>query len=96
MLTTDDNKRLKRYIATDPYLEPYQEAIGRRIALIRGTAERLANGQQPLIDFAAGHEYFDLHRRKEDWILREWTPNACVRSCTSCASRWRPQVGSIP
>ena len=89
MLTTDDNKRLKRYIATDPYLEPYQEAIGRRIALIRGTAERLANGQQPLIDFAAGHEYFGLHRRKEGWVLREWAPNATAVHLLGDLSGWQ-------
>ncbi|MFW6284727.1 MAG: 1,4-alpha-glucan-branching enzyme, partial [Desulfosalsimonas sp.] len=29
-----------------------------------------------LADFAAGHEYFGLHLRNNQWVFREWAPNA--------------------
>jgi len=38
--------------------------------------KRLTGGKIKLIDFAAGHEYFGLHFRNNEWILREWAPNA--------------------
>jgi 1,4-alpha-glucan branching enzyme len=28
------------------------------------------------VDFAAGHEYFGLHFQNDEWIFREWAPNA--------------------
>ncbi|MEE4605817.1 MAG: alpha-amylase family glycosyl hydrolase, partial [Desulfobacteraceae bacterium] len=29
-----------------------------------------------LADFASGHEYFGLHHRNNQWVFREWAPNA--------------------
>jgi 1,4-alpha-glucan branching enzyme len=37
---------------------------------------RLLDGSQRLVDFAAAHEYFGLHRRSDSWVLRERAPNA--------------------
>ncbi len=29
-----------------------------------------------LADFASGHEYFGLHFQDNQWVFREWAPNA--------------------
>ncbi|MBW2737340.1 MAG: 1,4-alpha-glucan-branching enzyme, partial [Deltaproteobacteria bacterium] len=38
--------------------------------------KRLTQGKTGLAEFAAGHEYFGLHFSDEEWIFREWAPNA--------------------
>jgi 1,4-alpha-glucan branching enzyme len=63
-------------IRQDALLEPHADIIRRRLVKIDATEERLTAGRQPLVDFAAGHEYFGLHLRGNRWILREWAPNA--------------------
>ncbi|MCK5508870.1 MAG: 1,4-alpha-glucan-branching enzyme, partial [Desulfobacterales bacterium] len=37
---------------------------------------RLTQEKTSLAEFAAGHEYFGLHFSDEEWIFREWAPNA--------------------
>lgn len=91
MLTKKDHQRLKRYIEHDPYLEPYQTAIAGRIAHIRQTARRIAGTRQSLSGFASGHEYFGLHFRDGQWILREWAPNATAIHLVGGFSRWQLQ-----
>jgi 1,4-alpha-glucan branching enzyme len=68
--------RLKRRLATDSLLNPYQADIERRLKKILETEQRLTGGRISLADFAAGHEYFGMHFRDNEWIFREWAPNA--------------------
>lgn len=74
--TPSPDPRLKRILGRDPQLAPYAEAIRRRLALVDETEARLTGGRRSLADFASGHEHFGLHRRGNQWILREWAPNA--------------------
>jgi len=67
---------LKRLLSQDPYLTPFEKTLRRRILKIIETEARLTRGKSSLADFAAGHEYFGLHFRNDEWILREWAPNA--------------------
>src|SRR6056297_2990149 len=69
-------ERLNRLLNIDPYLDPYQAEIERRLGKILQTRRRLTGGQISLADFAAGHEFFGLHYRDNQWIFREWAPNA--------------------
>ncbi len=76
---TDSNliqERLNRRLDTDSYLEPYQADIERRLEKILQTRQRLTGKRMTLADFAAGHEFFGLHFRDNQWIFREWAPNA--------------------
>jgi len=68
--------RLERRLSTDSFLDPYQAEIERRLGKILQTRRRLTGGQISLADFAAGHEFFGLHYRDNQWIFREWAPNA--------------------
>jgi len=67
---------VQRLLHDDPYLEPYESALLRRISRIAQTEEQLTMGKISLADFAAGHSYFGLHFQNNRWIFREWAPNA--------------------
>ncbi len=51
-------------ISNDPWLEPYREAIVRRMekALAR---EKVLAGEESLQSFASGHLWFGLHKHQE-------------------------------
>lgn len=70
------DRLVKRLLRRDPGLKPHAEIIRRRLALVESTEKRLTGGRLSLADFAAGHEYFGLHLRGRQWVLREWAPNA--------------------
>ena len=68
-------KKLAIY-RTDPWLEPYADAIeGRHQDAIRKEAE-LTSRCHSLKDFANAHQYFGLHKQGDWWVFREWAPNA--------------------
>jgi 1,4-alpha-glucan branching enzyme len=79
---------IRRIIRQDPLLEPYADSIRRRLAKIEETEQRLTGGRLPLADFAAGHEYFGLHLRGSEWVLREWAPNATRIFLIGVATGW--------
>ncbi|MFA4944340.1 MAG: alpha amylase C-terminal domain-containing protein [Lentisphaeria bacterium] len=63
-------------VARDPYLSLHEPVMRRRLAAI-GDRERQLRGNLPsLAEFAAGHEYFGLHRTADGWVFREWAPHA--------------------
>ena len=70
------DRALRHLLQNDPYLAPYEKIIARRLLKIEATANRLTQGNITLDDFASGHEYFGLHFRDNQWVLREWAPNA--------------------
>ncbi|HHP7233433.1 MAG TPA: alpha amylase C-terminal domain-containing protein [Desulfobacterales bacterium] len=69
-------KRLARLLKADPKLKPYETRIRNRLEHVERTEIRLTGDRMDLTDFASGHEYFGLHFRDGQWVLREWAPNA--------------------
>ncbi len=65
-------------VASDPYLEPYEDAIrGRHEHALWKIGQLTHNGKSTLSDFANGYEYFGLHKiPRGGWVFREWAPNA--------------------
>ncbi len=62
-------------IRNDPWLEPYRGTIERRMQKTL-EREKILAGNNSLQSFASGHLYFGLHRIGQDWVIREWAPNA--------------------
>ncbi|HAK44657.1 MAG TPA: 1,4-alpha-glucan-branching enzyme [Spirochaeta sp.] len=62
-------------IQNDPWLEPYTEAIVRRMSKTADREKTLA-GDGSLQSFASGHLWFGLHRQEHGWVMREWAPHA--------------------
>ena len=69
-------RALDRLVDIDPYLKPYAKIIASRLLKIETTEARLTGGKITLADFASGHEFFGLHYQDNQWIFREWAPNA--------------------
>ena len=65
-------------VASDPYLEPYEDAIrGRHEHALWKIGQLTRNGRQTLSDFADGYKYFGLHKvPRGGWVFREWAPTA--------------------
>ena len=60
---------------TDPWLEPYRQAIDARHRNILETKKKLAS-DAPLVQAVNNHIYYPLHREGDDWVIREWAPGA--------------------
>ncbi len=83
------NAALERLLENDPYLEPYQDIIRRRLKKIAKTRQQLIRGHVSLADFASGHEYFGLHFKDDQWVFREWAPNATAIYLIGNLSGWQ-------
>jgi len=68
--------KIDHILRSDPYLKPYKKIIAGRLSKIDQGEARLTGQKISLADFAAGHEYFGLHFRDNQWLFREWAPNA--------------------
>ncbi len=75
-MTTGKESNLTARLDEDPYLAPYRDRIRARAERTRQTERRLTGGECSLDDFAAGHEFFGMHRDGDGWVFREWAPNA--------------------
>ncbi len=80
---------LKPLLDQDPCLEPYAEAIARRMDKLQRQERRLTGAGGSLTDFASGHLYFGLHRCEGGWVLREWAPHAEKVYMVGSMTRWR-------
>ena len=60
----------------DPYLSPYRHRLDERQNNFAVLEKTLTQGKMDLVDFACGHLYFGWHQLEDQWILREWAPNA--------------------
>lgn len=86
-------KQLDALLATDPYLRPYTDQLRQRFQKIERTIQRLTASptDQALAEWAAGHEYFGLHFKDNQWVFREWAPNAEKMHLIGDISDWRTQ-----
>ena len=78
-----------RLLSLDPYLEPYKKIIERRLIKIASTKLQLTQEKTTLADFASGHEYFGLHFADNQWVFREWAPNANKIFLIGDMTSWR-------
>ncbi len=59
----------------DQYLMPFKGAIDARHERIEATRKFIA-GKGKLKDGINNHMFYGLHREGEEWVFREWAPNA--------------------
>jgi 1,4-alpha-glucan branching enzyme len=85
------HQALQRLIKRDPYLAPYQDIIYRRLKKIAQTRRQLTRGHISLADFASGHQYFGLHFEDNQWVFREWAPNATALFLIGDMSGWQEE-----
>lgn len=64
-------------IKNDPWLKPYAKIIkARHNQFLEKEKHFTKNGEISLSDFATGYMYFGLQKTEDEWVLREWAPNA--------------------
>ena len=80
-----------RIIRNDPWLTPYKDAIEGRHAHALWREKRLTGGKCSLADFAQGYNYYGLHREGNEWVFREWAPNAQYIYLVGDFNDWREQ-----
>jgi 1,4-alpha-glucan branching enzyme len=77
-----------RFYTTDPWLSPFVGKIEERIRKCK-LKERELIGDKTLCDFACGHHYYGLHLVNNEWIFREWAPNAASIYLTGTFNDWK-------
>ncbi|MGD8888173.1 MAG: alpha amylase C-terminal domain-containing protein [Desulfobacterales bacterium] len=83
------NNAANSLLERDPYLKPYKTILHQRLSNIIAAEKRLTEGKITLADFASGHEYFGLHFVGDQWIFREWAPNASQIFLIGDRTQWR-------
>lgn len=63
-------------VEKDGWLEPFAHRISQRIERYEAAYHELTRHKPSLRAFASGHERFGLHRKADNWVIREWAPNA--------------------
>ena len=81
-------KKILPLIKSDPWLEPYKDAIQGRFDYFLDTEKKLTGGDKELSDFATGYLFFGLHHVPEGWIFRDWAPNATAIYLVGEFSDW--------
>jgi len=76
-----------KFYHSDPWLDPFKGAIESRIKKCEVKEHQLA-GSSTLEAFAMGHYYYGLHSTGDEWIFREWAPNAQNIFLTGTFSGW--------
>ncbi|MBQ6287164.1 MAG: alpha amylase C-terminal domain-containing protein [Bacteroidales bacterium] len=84
-------KKLKKIYQTDPYLEPFSEAIEARHSRILAARERIVGPEGgPLSKKVNNHLYYGLHKQEDgSWIIREWAPNATKIHLIGDFNNWK-------
>ena len=80
---------MKKIYQTDPWLEPFKEAIEARHQRILSQLHHIA-GNGLLKDAVNNHLYYGLHREESgDWVFREWAPNATKIHLIGECNNWK-------
>jgi len=80
--------KLPNIVKNDSYLEPFASIIIDRLQAAKDKEQEILQGQS-LIDFAQGHKWYGLHRENNQWILRDWAPNATAIYLIGQFNNWQ-------
>jgi len=87
--TTVHDVAAPAFTAKDPWLAPFRAVLRQRADHAAWMEAYLTGGKLSLADFAAAHEYYGLHRRRDEWFLREWAPNATAIHLVGDFNDWQ-------
>jgi len=79
-----------RLIIDDPWLQPFENVLRRRNQHITDKIASFSKGKKSLSDAANGHLFYGLHKLPEQWVIREWAPNADSIYIIGEFSNWKP------
>ena len=79
-----------KFYVSDQWLNPFTGVIENRYRKCVAKEIELT-GDRSLSDMASGHHYYGLHREKDQWVFREWAPNATSIYITGTFTGWKEQ-----
>jgi 1,4-alpha-glucan branching enzyme len=79
-----------KLVQDDPWLEPYQEAVQRRIGRYHEALADTGRTAGSLAVFATGHKFTGIHYQPaaDQWMIREWAPAARAVSLIGDFNGW--------
>ena len=77
-------------LSDDPFLAPYQGILQRRQALKSKRLRQLTAEPGSLAEFACAHEYYGLKLHGDEWVFREWAPQATGIALVGDFTGWKP------
>jgi 1,4-alpha-glucan branching enzyme len=77
-------------VVDDPWLEPHQTAIERRMAQFSDTLAAIEGESKTLAAYATGHKFTGIHFHAptQQWTVREWAPAAQAVSLIGDFNNW--------
>lgn len=79
-----------KLVQDDPWLEPQQEAIVRRMQRFNAALAEIRHSAGSLAAYANGHKFTGIHFRPAEkrWTIREWAPAAKAVSLIGDFNHW--------
>ena len=77
---------------SDSLLVPYKRVIQDRYHSYLQKAELLRGGKNFLSENCNSYLYYGLHFTGQEWILREWAPNATALYLLFEANHWQKEA----
>lgn len=82
--------KLPNLIKNDSYLEPFISTIISRLQTAREKELEILQGSS-LSEFAQGHKWYGLHVENNQWVIRDWAPNATAIYLIGEFNNWQEQ-----
>ncbi|MCU4174623.1 alpha-amylase family glycosyl hydrolase [Carboxylicivirga sp. N1Y90] len=76
-------------IKIDNYLKPYERELREQQTRFENKLDEINELRGSLYEFASQHSYLGLHRKSDNWVLREWAPNATHIYLIGELSNWK-------
>ena len=79
-----------KLVIDDPWLEPHQDAIERRMKRLAEELTNIRSQSRTLAAHATGHKYAGIHFHPatQEWTIREWAPSAVAVSLIGDFNAW--------
>ena len=77
-------------IKNDAFLKPFEKTITYRYSNAILKLNELINRNGNIENSANGHLYYGMHKYDNNWIIREWAPNATSIYMIGDFSNWKP------